>query len=64
MKRLGVWFKKALAKGKHTLSEDKTIKDLKNFKAFLNQNFTGNKVRLFHKYKNFLQMIATIMQEQ
>ena len=59
MKRLWVWFKKALAKGKHTLTEDDTIKDLKNFKAFLYQNFTGNKLQLFNKYKNLLQMIAT-----
>ena len=40
------------------------IKDLKNFKAFLNRNFTRNKLQLFHKYKNLIQMIATIMQEQ
>ena len=48
-----------MAKGKHTLTEDDTIKDLKNFKAFLYQNFTGNKLQLFNKYKNLLQMIAT-----
>ena len=30
------------------------IKDLKNFKAFLNRNFTRNKLQLFHKYKNLI----------
>ena len=33
--------KESIDKGTYTLAEDNTVKDLKNFKQFLKQNFKG-----------------------
>ena len=33
--------KEGIDKGTYTLAEDNTVKDLKNFKQFLKQNFKG-----------------------